>query len=62
MVVDLGQKKVLNTEKKEATIPIDKIKDVEVLNKMSKETNSRGKKQRIKKRIAVLQGRVEVHE
>jgi hypothetical protein len=57
----LGNKKNTNTngdtnegDKKPQTIPIDKITDIELLNKMKKETSSRGKKQRIKKRIEML--------
>ena len=53
-VVDLG-KKTKPGEKPEV-ISIDKITDQEVLHRMLRESISRGKRQRIKKRIAFLRG------
>ncbi len=57
-VVDLGKKESTGNGKqgKSTVTPIDKITDVEILHKMMRETNSRGKKQRIKKRIEFLGG------
>jgi len=53
-VVDLSSK---SKEKKEKVkLNIDDVNDVEVLNKMMSESNSRGKKQRIKKKIEKLSG------
>ena len=52
-VVDLG-KKGKEDKAKEAKPSIDKITDLELLHRLLRETHSRGKKQRIKKRIAHL--------
>lgn len=58
MIVDLGGK---TTEKKKEGPPsIDQITDLEVLYKMKAETLSRGKKQRIIKRIMALQGKGDI--
>ncbi len=52
-VVDLGKK---SKGEKEDKISIDKIEDQELLHRMLRETISRGKRQRIKKRLAFLRG------
>ena len=53
-VVELGKKSTGTNEEK--TISIDKITDQEVLHRMLRESISRGKRQRIKKRLAFLRG------
>lgn len=50
-VVELGKR-----GRQEQKLPIDKITDLEQLHRMLRESNSRGKKQRIKKRVAALEG------
>lgn len=57
-IVDLGKK---SKGEKQEKLSIDKITDLELLHKMKKETISRGKKQRIKKRIAALSGNTETN-
>jgi len=52
--VDLSSKSKEKKEKKK--LNIDDVNDVVVLNKMMNESNSRGKKQRIKKKIEKLTG------
>ncbi len=54
-VVELGKSSKSESEQKK-TISIDHITDQEVLYRMLRETNSRGKRQRIKKRLAFLRG------
>ena len=53
-VVDLGKK--TKAGEKPEVISIDKITDQEVLHRMLRESISRGKRQRIKKRLAFLRG------
>lgn len=53
-VVDLGKK--AKEAGKSNKISIDKITDLELLHQLCKKTISRGKKQRIKKRIVFLNG------
>ena len=59
MTVDLGQKKN-QAKENQPILSIDKINEIETLNKLMRESNSRGKKQRIKKRIDMLNGVVPV--
>lgn len=54
----MGKNSKKEGDEKEANpnLSIDKITDIELLHKLMRETNSRGKKQRIKKRIDRLTG------
>ena len=60
-VFDIGAKTKTKPEKLKVT-PIDQINDLELLNRMVKQTISRGKRQRIKKRIALLNGTSQADE